>query len=136
MSDTANPFGISIPKANEKPLNLGKLKARTKPEAKPEDIDSAGDRHGFTSREPAPAVAAKPKPAPKPAKALRVVESKPAPVQETPKKRGRPPSPRTGQVHAKVLPPIQDEIAEEARRRGVVQGVIIEEAWALYKKTL
>ena len=48
------------------------------------------------------------------------------------KKRGRPPSPRTGQVHAKVLPHISDEISAEAKRRGVQQGVLIEEAWALY----
>jgi hypothetical protein len=48
-------------------------------------------------------------------------------------RRGRKPSPRTQQIHAKVLPPIADEIASEAQRRGVQQGVIIEEAWALYK---
>ena len=48
------------------------------------------------------------------------------------KKRGRPPSPRTGQVHAKVLPHVSAEISEEAKRRGVQQGVLIEEAWALY----
>lgn len=47
--------------------------------------------------------------------------------------RGRKPSPRTGQVHAKVMPNVADEIADEARRRGVQQGVVIEEAWALYK---
>ena len=46
---------------------------------------------------------------------------------------GRRPSPRTGQVHAKVLPHVSDEIAEEAQRRGVTQGVLIEEAWALYR---
>ncbi|MEM9765330.1 MAG: chromosome partitioning protein ParB [Pseudomonadota bacterium] len=45
---------------------------------------------------------------------------------------GRKPSPRTGQVHAKVLPHVSAEIADEARRRGVTQGVLIEEAWALY----
>ncbi len=45
---------------------------------------------------------------------------------------GRKPSPRTGQVHAKVLPQVSEEIADEARRRGVTQGVLIEEAWALY----
>ena len=50
------------------------------------------------------------------------------------KRRGRRPSPRTGQIHAKVMPNISEEIANEARRRGVQQGVIIEEAWALYKK--
>ena len=53
--------------------------------------------------------------------------------REPVKRRGRKPSPRTGQVHAKVLPPVADEIAAEARRRGVQQGVILEEAWALYK---
>lgn len=53
--------------------------------------------------------------------------------REPRKKRGRPASPRTGQVHAKVMPHVADEIAEEARRRGVQQGVLIEEAWALYR---
>ena len=47
-------------------------------------------------------------------------------------RRGRKPSPRTGQVHARVIPNIAEEIADEARRRGVQQGVIIEEAWSLY----
>lgn len=47
--------------------------------------------------------------------------------------RGRKKSLRTGQVHAKVLPNVAEEIANEATRRGVVQGVIIEEAWALYQ---
>lgn len=55
------------------------------------------------------------------------------PSREGPKRRGRKPSPRTGQVHAKVFPAVADEIANEARRRGVQQGVLIEEAWALYK---
>lgn len=54
-------------------------------------------------------------------------------AREPQKKRGRKPSPRIGQVHAKVMPAVADEIAAEARRRGVVQGVLIEEAWALYK---
>lgn len=54
--------------------------------------------------------------------------------REPARRRGRQPSPRTGQVHAKVLPHVADEIAEEATRRGVTQGVVIEEAWALYKK--
>jgi hypothetical protein len=53
--------------------------------------------------------------------------------REPRRKRGRAPSPRTGQVHAKVMPHVSDEIADEAKRRGVQQGVIIEEAWALYK---
>lgn len=47
---------------------------------------------------------------------------------------GRKRSPRTGQVHAKVLPEVSVEIANESTRRGVQQGVVIEEAWALYKR--
>ncbi|MBM1691568.1 chromosome partitioning protein ParB [Sulfitobacter geojensis] len=55
-------------------------------------------------------------------------------VERTPKKRrGRKPSPRTGQVHAKVMPNVSREISREASARGVQQGVLIEEAWALYK---
>lgn len=54
--------------------------------------------------------------------------------REPKKKRGRSPSPRTGQVHAKVMPHVADEIASEANRRGVQQGVLIEEAWALYRQ--
>jgi hypothetical protein len=54
-------------------------------------------------------------------------------TREPKKRRGRKPSLRTGQVHAKVMPNVSKEIAEEARRRGVQQGVLIEEAWALYK---
>lgn len=55
-------------------------------------------------------------------------------VDRAPKgRRGRSPSPRTGQVHAKVFPEVAAEIADEAARRGTTQGVIIEEAWALYK---
>lgn len=53
-------------------------------------------------------------------------------AREATGRRGRKPSPRTGQVHAKVLPHIADEIAAEATRRGVTQGILIEEAWALY----
>lgn len=52
------------------------------------------------------------------------------------KRRGRKPSPRTGQVHAKVLPDVATSIANEARRRGVQQGVVIEEAWALYQQQI
>lgn len=54
-------------------------------------------------------------------------------VDRTPKKpRGRPKSPRTGQVHAKVMPKVSAGIAAEAQRRGCQQGVILEEAWELY----
>ena len=51
-----------------------------------------------------------------------------------PVRAGRKRSPRTGQVHAKVMPHVSVEIANESTRRGVQQGVVIEEAWALYKK--
>lgn len=55
-------------------------------------------------------------------------------VDRAPKgRRGRPASPRTGQVHAKVFPQIADDIAQEATARGVTQGVLIEEAWNLYQ---
>ena len=54
-------------------------------------------------------------------------------AREPQRRRGRAPSPRTGQVHAKVLPHVAEEIADEAKRRGVQQGVLIEEAWELYK---
>ncbi len=55
-------------------------------------------------------------------------------VDREPKRpRGRAPSPRTGQVHAKVMPHVADEIATEAKQRGVQQGVVIEEAWLLYR---
>ena len=39
----------------------------------------------------------------------------------------------SGQVQAKVMPNVADERADEAKRRGVQQGVLIEEAWALYR---
>lgn len=48
------------------------------------------------------------------------------------KRRGRQPSPRTGQIHAKVLPNVSEAIANEAQRRGVTQGVVLEEAWEYY----
>ena len=63
----------------------------------------------------------------------RVAEEQGFVSRDPVKRRGRKPSPRTGQVHAKVMPDISEEIANEAKRRGVQQGVLIEEAWALYK---
>ena len=48
--------------------------------------------------------------------------------REPRRQRGRKPSPRTGQVHAKVLPHIAEEIANEHKRTGKTQGVLIEEA--------
>ena len=55
-------------------------------------------------------------------------------VARAPRRRGRKASPRTGQVHARVLPAVAREISNEARQRGAQQGVLIEEAWELYKK--
>jgi hypothetical protein len=67
-------------------------------------------------------------------KAERVGEGLGFVSREAHRPRGRKRSPRTGQVHAKVLPNVAEEIANEAKRRGVQQGVVIEEAWALYRK--
>ena len=67
------------------------------------------------------------------AKTDRIAEARGFVPREAPAKRGRPKSPRTGQVHAKVMPEVSEAIAAEARRRGVQQGVLIEEAWALYQ---
>lgn len=53
-------------------------------------------------------------------------------IERNIKIRGRKKSPRIGQVHAKVLPNVSEEISNEAKRRGVQQGVIIEESWDLY----
>lgn len=53
-----------------------------------------------------------------------------------PSRGGRRPSPRTGQIHAKVLPNVAKEIAEMALARGVQQGVIIEEAWDIFKRSM
>ena len=54
-------------------------------------------------------------------------------VGPEPRRGGRQPSPRTRQVHAEVLPGVRDELLEETARRGVTRGVLIEEAWTLYK---
>lgn len=74
---------------------------------------------------------------PTPAEAVRVADiaaNKHGFADREPKKqRGRKPSPRTGQVHAKVMPEVAEEIAALAREKGVQQGVLIEEAWAVYR---
>lgn len=41
------------------------------------------------------------------------------------------PNPRTSQLHAKVLPDVYEEILLESKRRGVQQGVLIEEIWSM-----
>ena len=49
------------------------------------------------------------------------------------KKIGKPRSLRTAQVHAKIYPKVREYLLAEATKRGVQQGVIIEEALELYK---
>ncbi len=95
-------------------LNLGTLKTRPKPEMDDQlaAVDRVGEAAGFVPRDPVPAPAS----------------------PDGVRGRGRPASPRTGQVHAKVLPEVAAEIAAEAAERGVTQGVLIEEAWAAYRQ--
>lgn len=45
---------------------------------------------------------------------------------------GRKPSPRTGQLHPKVLPEIAQAITDEAARLGTTQGHVIEWMWATW----
>jgi hypothetical protein len=49
------------------------------------------------------------------------------------KRRGRKPSPRTGQVHAKVMPAFPKRSPTKPSAAACSRGVLIEEAWALYK---
>ena len=50
------------------------------------------------------------------------------------RKRGRLRNPRSEQIYSKVYPETKRWLLAEAYRRGVQQGVILEEAWELYKK--
>ena len=88
-------------------INLNALKSRSKDatDARLERAETRGEELGFVSREVAPSA-----------------------------KRGRKPSPRTGQIHAKVMPDVAEALAQEARKRGVQQGIVLEEALALYWK--
>lgn len=57
-------------------------------------------------------------------------------LDRTPRKKpGRKPSPRTYQLHPKVLPEVGEAIAAEAEREGLTQGQLIERIWRSYKKT-
>jgi len=49
------------------------------------------------------------------------------------KKPGRKKSPRTYQMHPKMLPDIGEAIVKEAERNGLTQGQIIESMWQAYK---
>lgn len=56
-------------------------------------------------------------------------------VDRTPRKKpGRKPSPRTYQLHPKVFPRVGEGIAAEAESRGITQGQLIEEMWAVFAK--
>ncbi len=56
-------------------------------------------------------------------------------VDRTPRKKpGRKPSPRTFQLHPKVMPKVGEAISAEAERRGLTQGQLIEEMWGIYNK--
>ena len=56
-------------------------------------------------------------------------------LDRTPRKKpGRKPSPRTHQLHPKVLPKVGEAIAAEAERLGVTQGQLIEQMWARYEE--
>lgn len=68
------------------------------------------------------------------AKTDKVAEARGFVAREPQGRRGRPKSPRTGQVHAKVMPEVAEQISAEARRQGVQQGVLIEKAWELYRE--
>ena len=53
--------------------------------------------------------------------------------QSASERRGRKPSGRTGQIHPKLLPEAAEKIQAECTRRGIQQGVLIEEMLALYE---
>lgn len=58
-------------------------------------------------------------------------------VDRTPRKKpGRKPSPRTYQMHPKVMPPIGEAITDEAEKLGLTQGQLIEKMWQMYLKAL
>lgn len=55
-------------------------------------------------------------------------------VDRTPRRKpGRKPSPRTWQLHPKVLPETGEALAAEAERLGITQGQLIERMWQLYR---
>lgn len=54
-------------------------------------------------------------------------------LDRTPRKKpGRKPSPRTHQLHPKVLPRVGEAIASEAESLGITQGQLIERMWDAY----
>lgn len=56
-------------------------------------------------------------------------------VDRTPRKKpGRKASPRTYQLHPKVMPSVGEAISAEAEKRGLTQGQLIEEMWEQYRR--
>lgn len=55
-------------------------------------------------------------------------------LDRTPRKKpGRKPSPRTYQLHPKVMPDVGLSISSEAEKEGITQGMLIEKIWKIYK---
>ena len=55
-------------------------------------------------------------------------------VDRSPRRKpGRKPSPRTYQLHPKVLPEVGEALAKEAEKRGLTQGQLIEEIWRAWQ---
>lgn len=52
------------------------------------------------------------------------------------KKPGRKPSPRTYQMHPKVMPQVGAEITQEAETLGITQGQLIEKMWQIYSRAM
>ena len=58
-------------------------------------------------------------------------------IEETPRKKpGRKPSPRTHQLHPKVLPVVGEAISAEAERLGITQGQLVERMWSVYEASI
>jgi len=56
-------------------------------------------------------------------------------VDRSPRKKpGRKPSPRTYQLHPKVLPRVGEAITAEAERLGITQGQFVEQMWESYRR--
>ena len=57
-------------------------------------------------------------------------------LDRTPRKKpGRKPSPRTYQLHPKVLPEVGEAIASEAEALGITQGQLVERMWEIYSSS-
>ena len=92
-------------KKQEHWIDVGRVKTTNKSSDRLDDVDVAADKEGYVSREP----------------------------RKT-GKRGRPRNPLSEQIHSKVRPETKEWLLEEASRRCVMQGVILEEALELYRQ--